>query len=50
MTGAGSGIGRCLSIMLSKQGVKVTVADLNLETAEETVKMIEANGGRALAV
>lgn len=35
---------------MAKQGVAITIADLNLEGAEETVRQIEAIGGEGLAV
>lgn len=50
VTGAGSGIGRATAQRLADEGAKVAVADINLETAQETVAQIQANGGTALAV
>ncbi len=49
VTGGGSGIGRACSVQLARDGAAVAVWDLNGETAAETVRMIEADGGRALA-
>jgi NAD(P)-dependent dehydrogenase (short-subunit alcohol dehydrogenase family) len=49
VTGAGSGIGRATSRRLAAEGASVVVADINAETAKETVAQIEAEGGSALA-
>lgn len=50
ITGAGSGIGRAISLQLAADGAAVGVVDVNLEAASGTAQMIEAAGGRALAV
>lgn len=50
VTGGGSGLGRGMCLRFAKEGAKVIVADLKPESAEETVRMIEADGGEALAV
>lgn len=49
ITGGGSGIGRATAVLFAQEGAKVAVADVNLDTAEETVQMIADNGGRAFA-
>ena len=49
VTGAGSGFGRAVSLALGKRGARVVASDVNLETAEETAKMI-GNGARAMRV
>lgn len=49
VTGGGSGIGRETCLLMSRAGAQVTVADLNLATAEETARMVEEAGGTALA-
>jgi NAD(P)-dependent dehydrogenase (short-subunit alcohol dehydrogenase family) len=51
VTGAGSGFGRAVSLALGKRGARVMVSDVNLETAEETAKMIGSTGrARAMKV
>lgn len=50
VTGAGSGIGRGIAVRLARDGAKVGVWDLNLDGAAETVRLIEAAGGKALAI
>lgn len=49
VTGGGSGIGRACSIQLARDGAAVAVWDLNADGANETVEMIEKEGGRAIA-
>ncbi|HEY4287386.1 MAG TPA: SDR family oxidoreductase [Puia sp.] len=49
VTGAGSGIGRAVALLLAKQGATVYVADINLDQTNEVVKEIENAGGRAVA-
>lgn len=50
VTGAGSGIGRAISKAFAAEGAKVMVADMNIDGAEETVKMIKDAGGEATAI
>jgi 2-hydroxycyclohexanecarboxyl-CoA dehydrogenase len=47
VTGGGSGIGRACSVQLARDGAAVAVWDLNGEAAAETVRLVEAEGGRA---
>lgn len=49
VTGAGSGIGRAVALNLAASGVSVAVADINLDTAMETVRLIEEASGNATA-
>jgi len=49
ITGAGSGLGRGLSLCLAKQGHAILATDLNLESARETVAQITNVGGQAEA-
>ena len=41
VTGAGSGIGRAAALVFAKEGAKVIVSDMMVESGEETVKMIK---------
>ncbi|MFP0401230.1 SDR family NAD(P)-dependent oxidoreductase [Acinetobacter nosocomialis] len=50
VTGAGSRIGRSFAVELAKRGGNVVCADINLEAAKETVKLIEQLGQKAFAV
>lgn len=50
VTGAGSGIGRGIALKLAEEGAAVVVNGVNLPNEEETVRMIEAEGGRAIPV
>src|SRR3989338_9085880 len=50
ITGAGSGMGRAATLVFAREGAKVAACDLKLETARETVKLIEKQGGKALAI
>ena len=50
VTGAGSGIGRSFALEISRRRGVVVCADLKLEGAQETVRLIEAQGGKAFAV
>ncbi|WP_104062250.1 SDR family NAD(P)-dependent oxidoreductase [Arthrobacter sp. 4R501] len=47
VTGAGAGIGRATALRLASEGAQVAAFDISRERAEETVKTIEENGGRA---
>jgi 3-oxoacyl-[acyl-carrier protein] reductase len=49
VTGGGSGIGRGISARLARDGAAVVVVDVDPEAAAETVGLIEAAGGQALA-
>ncbi len=48
ITGAGGGIGRATALAFSREGASVAVVDYNAESAAETVRLIEAEGGKAL--
>lgn len=51
ITGASRGIGRATALRLAREGALVAVHyGTNVEAAEETVGLIEAEGGRAFAV
>jgi NAD(P)-dependent dehydrogenase (short-subunit alcohol dehydrogenase family) len=50
VTGAGSGIGRAIAMRLAAERAAVAVADVRLDAAGETVSLIEARGGKAVAI
>ncbi len=47
VTGAGSGLGRATAALFAAEGAAVLGADVNAEGVAETVRQIEAAGGRA---
>jgi 2-keto-3-deoxy-L-fuconate dehydrogenase len=49
VTGAGSGIGRAVAMLLARQGAQVTIVDINQGQADEVVKEIEGEGRKATA-
>ncbi|HEX4518314.1 MAG TPA: SDR family oxidoreductase [Gaiellaceae bacterium] len=56
VTGAGSrtsgmiGTGRAMAVLFAREGARVCVLDLELERAEETASLIEAEGGESMVV
>ena len=50
VTGGGSGIGRGTCVRLARDGAVVGVVDIRTDDADETVGLIEADGGRAISV
>lgn len=50
VTGAGSGIGRAFALELARRGGRIVCSDINLASAQETVGLIQAEGGAATAV
>lgn len=50
VTGAGSGIGRAIARRFAREGAAVVVAGQRVERLDETVRLIESDGGRARAV
>jgi len=49
VTGAGQGIGRAIALELAREGAKVCVADLNLETAKQVEAEVKDMGREAMA-
>lgn len=50
VTGAGSGIGRAVALALAAEGADLVVAGRRQEPLEETARLIEESGGKALVV
>jgi len=50
ITGAGSGMGRVASLLFAKEGAKIAAIDIDEKAAHETARMIESEGGKAIAV
>jgi NAD(P)-dependent dehydrogenase (short-subunit alcohol dehydrogenase family) len=50
ITGAGSGIGRAGAVRFAREGAAVAVVDIDAARAEETVALVTAERGTALAV
>lgn len=49
VTGSGNGIGRASAIRLAQAGGKVVVADIERESADETVRLVTDQGGVAVS-
>ena len=47
VTGGADGIGKATAIRFAQEGATVVIWDLNVEKGDETVKLIEAEGGKA---
>ncbi len=50
VTGAANGIGRAAALAFAREGASVALADVSERGNQETARMIEDRGGRALAV
>ncbi len=50
ITGAGSGIGRETSLLFAQEGASIVVVDINDEGGQETVQMVQNQGGQAIYV
>ncbi len=49
VAGGGSGVGRASCLRFAEEGAQVVCADIDLERAKETVALVEAAGGVAVA-
>jgi len=49
ITGSGSGVGRASALLFAREGAKVLCADVQTDWIKETVGLIEADGGTAVA-
>jgi len=50
VTGGAMGIGKAISSRLAEAGASVMIADLDLDTANQTVEEIKSRGGKAQAI
>ena len=50
VTGAANGIGRAAALAFAREGAAVALADVSEQGTQETVRLIEQAGGRALGV
>jgi len=50
VTGGASGIGRATALACAREGAKIVVSDVNAALGEETVSLIQTQGGGALFV
>ena len=50
ITGAGSGLGRALSLEFARKRWRVCVTEINRQTAEETVRLVDGEGGEGIEV
>lgn len=50
VTGAGGALGRASSLRFAREGARVAVVDISGEAAQETVELVAAEGGDAVAV
>lgn len=50
ITGAGSGIGRAFAVEIARRKGAVVCSDISLDSAQDTVALVESAGGRACAV
>lgn len=48
VTGASSGIGRAIALVLAREGAKIVVSDMNEDGGRETVDLVARQGGDAL--
>jgi len=50
ITGASSGLGRAAAVIFAREGANVVCSDVNDEGGAETVRLVEAEGGKAIYV
>jgi len=50
VTGGAQGIGKSICLLLAKEGANIVVSDINIDSATQTAKELEALGVKAMAV
>jgi NAD(P)-dependent dehydrogenase (short-subunit alcohol dehydrogenase family) len=50
VTAGGSGIGRAVSLLLARRGIRVVVTDINFSSAQAVADEIAVENGEAVAV
>ncbi len=50
ITGAAQGIGKSIAMGMAREGANIAIADVNMESSEETVKEIKKLGVKSLAI
>ena len=50
ITGGGTGIGRAIALAFAREGAKVAVAGRRKEKLDETLRELEKQGGKGLAI
>lgn len=50
VTGGANGIGRAIAKSFTREGVRVAIADIDLEAAEQCCKELESSGARAVPI
>lgn len=50
ITGAASGMGQAAALLFAQEGASVVVSDVSVEAGEQTVKLIQEAGGKAIFV
>lgn len=50
ITGAGTGIGRATAELFAREGARITIAEIDAPSGEETAQRIIAAGGQAIAI
>ena len=50
ITGGASGIGRAATVAFAREYASVAIVDINQEGAEQTARLVEEFGGRALVI
>ena len=50
VTGGAKGMGRAICVRFAQEGARVTIADIDMAEADETLRQVEAAGGGGLVV